>query len=154
MRVIPAWPSTCGNGDRLPAMADARSKSLAQRVRAARADLELTQKQLADVAGVSPSLVSKIESGRSRKPSMDSLRRLGRVLGLNAWSVDSLLNSSTPPGHQVQEFYAGFETEDHPLVVLSREVVDTRAAADRGFASQRRVGAMVVVAVQERIQGS
>jgi transcriptional regulator with XRE-family HTH domain len=54
---------------------------LGQRVRALRLERGLQQRQLADQAGLTPSMVSQIESGRLT-PSLHTLGRLAAALGV------------------------------------------------------------------------
>jgi transcriptional regulator with XRE-family HTH domain len=55
--------------------------ALGQRIRALRAERALQQRQLADKAGLTPSMVSQIESGRL-SPSLNTLRKLAGGLGV------------------------------------------------------------------------
>jgi transcriptional regulator with XRE-family HTH domain len=51
-------------------------------LRRARKDRSLTQKQLAEAAGVAQATVSKIESGERRDPSLSTIAALERVLSV------------------------------------------------------------------------
>ena len=54
----------------------------------ARKAANLNQSQLARMAGITPSAISQIESGQSKKPSADNLLPLARALGINPeWLV-------------------------------------------------------------------
>ena len=55
--------------------------TLGQRIRALRAERELQQRQLAEKAELTPSMVSQIESGRLT-PSLNTLRKLADALGV------------------------------------------------------------------------
>lgn len=66
---------------------DAESLDLAQRIRAEREHLKLSQAQVADVLGIPRPAVSAIETGRRRVNSKE-LKRLGELFGA---SVDRLL---------------------------------------------------------------
>ena len=51
-------------------------------VRELRERAGLTQLQLAVKAGLTPSTVYKMESGKAKRPSYDTLRKLGEALGV------------------------------------------------------------------------
>ena len=55
--------------------------SLGQRIKALRADRQLQQRQLAEKAGLTPSMLSQIESGRLT-PSLHTLGKLAGALGV------------------------------------------------------------------------
>src|SRR5215216_180306 len=55
--------------------------ALGQRIRALRAERELQQRQLAEKAGLTPSMVSQIESGRLT-PSLHTLGKVAGALGV------------------------------------------------------------------------
>jgi transcriptional regulator with XRE-family HTH domain len=55
--------------------------SLGQRIKAVRADRQLQQRQLAEKAGLSPSMLSQIESGRLT-PSLPTLGKVAAALGI------------------------------------------------------------------------
>jgi transcriptional regulator with XRE-family HTH domain len=60
--------------------------SLGQRIRALRAERVLQQRQLAEKAGLTPSMVSQIESGRLT-PSLHTLGKLAGALGVAIGSL-------------------------------------------------------------------
>ncbi|HET9490523.1 MAG TPA: XRE family transcriptional regulator [Methylomirabilota bacterium] len=70
--------------------------TLGERVRALRRDRGLQQRQLAENAEMTPSMVSQIESGRLT-PSLNTLRRLADALGV---AVGALFDGQ-PPGSVV-----------------------------------------------------
>jgi transcriptional regulator with XRE-family HTH domain len=80
--------------------------SLGERVRALRAERGLQQRQLAEKADLTPSLVSQIESGRLT-PSLNTLRRLADALGV---TIASLLDGQ-PSGSVVVT-----RKKDYPVV--------------------------------------
>jgi transcriptional regulator with XRE-family HTH domain len=55
--------------------------TLGERIRALRAERELQQRQLAEKAGLAPSMVSQIESGRL-SPSLNTVGKLAAALGV------------------------------------------------------------------------
>ncbi|HYE90989.1 MAG: helix-turn-helix transcriptional regulator [Candidatus Rokubacteria bacterium] len=57
------------------------SSALGDRIKALRAERELQQRQLAEKAGLTPSMVSQIESGRLT-PSLHTLGKLAGALGV------------------------------------------------------------------------
>jgi transcriptional regulator with XRE-family HTH domain len=60
--------------------------SLGQRIKALRAERALQQRQLAEKAGLTPSLVSQIESGRLT-PSLHTLGKIAAALGVSIASL-------------------------------------------------------------------
>lgn len=71
---------------------DARLRALATRIRKARRDLDLSQEDLADRAGVSRSVVAELERSRLDQPTrkrpprnitLDSLFRMADALGVH-----------------------------------------------------------------------
>ena len=60
--------------------------SLGQRIKALRAERALQQRQLAEKAGLTPSLLSQIESGRLT-PSLHTLGKLAGALGISIGSL-------------------------------------------------------------------
>lgn len=80
--------------------------TLGERIRALRAERELQQRQLAEKAGLTPSMVSQIESGRLT-PSLNTLRRLADALGV---ALASLFDGQ-PAGHIVVT-----RKKDYPVV--------------------------------------
>lgn len=80
--------------------------SLGERVRALRMERGLQQRQLAEKADLTPSMVSQIESGRLT-PSLNTLRRLADALGV---TIASLFDGQ-PPGSVVVT-----RKKDYPVV--------------------------------------
>ena len=64
-------------------------KSLGERIKALRAERQLQQRQLAEKAGLTPSMLSQIESGRLTP----SLHTLGKVAGALGVAIASLFES-------------------------------------------------------------
>ena len=64
------------------------ARTLAERIKQARIDSGLTQKQLAEAAGIGQGHLSEIESG-DKRPSLQTLKRLRSALGLteSAWTT-------------------------------------------------------------------
>ena len=71
-------------------MADPKVPPIGPRIRAARARREVTIRALARVVGVSPSLISQIETGKSQ-PSVSTLYGITSTLGL---SLEDLFDAS------------------------------------------------------------
>jgi transcriptional regulator with XRE-family HTH domain len=67
--------------------------SMGERLRKARRARGLSLRGLAEVVGVSPSLISQVETGRA-KPSVNTLYALANELGI---SLDVLLFMDTQP---------------------------------------------------------
>ena len=87
-----------------------RRWSLADRLRTARDDRELSQSELARQAGMQPSAIAHFEAGR-RKPSFDSVRALAKALGVTG---DYLLGSDAAT--------TAFRNE-HKLPLRDRDVI-------------------------------
>lgn len=77
-------------------------KSIGQRIRACRLRLELSQEQLAEHAGVSPTHMSNIETGTTHV-SLTTLVSIANALGVTADDLlcDNLRHARTP---YVQEY--------------------------------------------------
>ena len=76
---------------------ESRSQQLGRYLRALRRPQNLTQEQLAEKAGIHPTFVSRIESGRAM-PSLDVLARVARALGVSAADVlRATLDTGWPP---------------------------------------------------------
>ena len=61
----------------------ARQSDLGERIVALREERALTQAELAEKAGISPSTLSLIESGKIDRPHMSTLRKISRALGID-----------------------------------------------------------------------
>ncbi len=55
---------------------------LAQQVRSLRKKLRLTQENLADLAGITSRTIQHLESGRERRPDVQTLRSIAKALGI------------------------------------------------------------------------
>jgi transcriptional regulator with XRE-family HTH domain len=80
--------------------------SLGQRIKALRAERGLQQRQLAEKAGLTPSMLSQIESGRLTP----SLPTLGKVAGALGVPIGSLFEAAPNGRLHVSR------TSDHPVV--------------------------------------
>lgn len=88
---------------------------LARGLAAVRKDLGLTQAQLAEAAGVTPSAVSQAESG-SRGLSVDTLITLSDRLGV---SLDRLVSGRPTPGYRLARHDRGRAPSGRALVPLA-----------------------------------
>ncbi len=77
-------------------------------LRAAREDAWLTQKELAEVAGVAEWTISQIETGHIKSPRMNTLKVLAKALGVHP---DSLLENAESNGNGPLE-QASYMIED------------------------------------------
>lgn len=84
-------------GDTLTITANPTGGRLARGLAAVRKDLGLTQAQLAEAAGVTPSAISQAESG-ARGLSLDTLIALGDRLGV---TLDRLVSARPSAGYQL-----------------------------------------------------
>ena len=73
------------------------SSALGERIKALRAERELQQRQLAEKAGMTPSMVSQIESGRLT-PSLNTLGKIAAALGV---PIATLFDGQPPRRIQV-----------------------------------------------------
>src|SRR5687767_14731127 len=80
--------------------------SLGERIKALRVERELQQRQLAEKAGLTPSMVSQIESGRL-SPSLHTLGKIATALGV---SIASLFESEARGRIQITR------QKDYPVV--------------------------------------
>lgn len=72
-------------------------EQLGRYLRVLRRQQNLTQEQLAERAGIHPTFVSRIESGRAM-PSLDVLARVARALGVSSADVlRATLDAEWPP---------------------------------------------------------
>jgi transcriptional regulator with XRE-family HTH domain len=78
-------------------MDKAAAKAAGRRLKVLRVEKGLTQEQLGEQAGVHAVTISRLEHGTLTDVSLDTLLRLGRVLGF------------TP------DYYAGLQTERQPM---------------------------------------
>lgn len=88
------------------------------RLREIRLKKGLTQRQVSDSIGCAPSVYSRYETG-DREPSIDTLIRLSRCLGV---SIDCLVGNETT----VDEGLNGYEA----ALVSAARVADERARED------------------------
>lgn len=65
-------------------------RPLAERLRSLRVLRKLTQPELAARAGISLSLLAKLEQGQTNNPRLDTLRALAKALGV---TLDELAGS-------------------------------------------------------------
>ena len=87
------------------------------RISQERRDRKWTQGELASRAGVDPSYVNKVESGRIQAPSGETLDKIAAALG---WSSDDLLRGKPTP----------LDADDALLRRMIESRVGNRASAD------------------------
>lgn len=68
--------------------------SLGKLIRKARRDRDLTQSQVADMAGVSRSLIATIETGLG-EPSLATLKKIAQVLDISMSELSAALLTDT-----------------------------------------------------------
>ncbi|MBI2204667.1 MAG: helix-turn-helix domain-containing protein [Candidatus Rokubacteria bacterium] len=123
------------------------STSLGQRIKALRMERELQQRQLAEKAELTPSMVSQIESGRLT-PSLHTLGKIAAALGV---AIASLFDAQAPGRIHVTR------KKDYPVVSFDgaserwsvlgaglfdgkiRAVVSTLGARSRGITTEKVV---------------
>ena len=60
----------------------ARTVDIGERIAELREERALTQVELAKKAGISPSTLSLLESGKVERPHVSTIRKISRVLGV------------------------------------------------------------------------
>ena len=58
------------------------NETTGDKLRRIRDDLSLSQRELADEAGVSPATINKIETGQVDRPHPSTMRKLAKALGV------------------------------------------------------------------------
>jgi len=119
--------------------------ALGERIKALRLERELQQRQLAEKAGMTPSMISQIESGRLT-PSLHTLGKLAGALGVSIGSLfepapNGRLHVTRGPEYPVVSFDGSMEK----WAVLGaglfqgkiRAVVSTLGPKSRGFTTEK-----------------
>lgn len=97
------------------------AKVIGSRIRNRRTQLGLTQKELADQAGISPPAINRFEKG-DKSPSIDTLVKLAKILGT---STDFLLGAESAEGlfldSDTCEAFKNFTSlpQEHRQIVLA-----------------------------------
>ena len=104
--------------ERCGASAEPEYAGMGDRLREARRARGLSLRRLAELVGVSPSLISQVETGRA-KPSVNTLYALATELGI---SLDVLLFMDTQPpaGNGAADAFAGIIETTSPHVPVQR----------------------------------
>lgn len=105
------------------------TKVLGRNILLSRRDLNMTQDELASLAGVSRSYIAKIERGRARNLSVELVFVLAEALRVNAAWLLGL--SSDPLGGEVDldsENYVVIDVEDPDQRRFIREALDALTA--------------------------
>lgn len=105
-------------------------EALGERIKNARTGLHLTQEKLAEIAGLSPSHLSNIETGTTRV-SLNTVVRLANALGV---SVDHLLADSVLQARPVLEGEVQVVLEDcdeYEIRVIAQIIAATKDALRR-----------------------
>lgn len=92
-----------------------KSNSIASRLISRRAEIGMSQNQLAVKAEIAPAQVSRYESGASN-PSIKTLGKLAVALGVNFDWLQSGSDPKTPPQ---EEFYSFFGNDDDGVFLKS-----------------------------------
>ena len=115
-----------------------------QRIREVRLDRGITLRGLARVVGVSPSLVSQIETGKSQ-PSVSTLYAITKALDISVEDVFDIEDGAVPPLPPSAE---PEPTDAEPV----RRATEPRAAAPAVDLVERRVGPLVRAANREVLE--
>jgi transcriptional regulator with XRE-family HTH domain len=123
------------------------SASLGERIKALRTERELQQRQLAEKAGLTPSMVSQIESGRLT-PSLHTVGKIAAALGV---AIATLFDSE-PAGSihvtRAKDYpVVSFEASSERWAILGaglfqgkiRAVVSTLGPRERGVTTEKVV---------------
>ncbi len=92
-------------------------QELAARHIALREQAGLTQEQEAKMAGVSPTTISGIESGRIARPHLKTLLKIARALGADVGELRESGKGQAPPS-PTQPPLNGFEEERRPSIAI------------------------------------
>jgi transcriptional regulator with XRE-family HTH domain len=103
-------------------------QELAARHIALREQAGLTQEQEAKAAGVSPTTISGIESGKITRPHLKTLLKIAQALGADVGELRESGKAEAPPS-STQPPLNGFEEERRPTI-LARGVADAAAKWD------------------------
>ncbi len=123
------------------------SGPLGQRIKALRRERELQQRQLAEKAGITPSMVSQIESGRLT-PSLHTLGKIAAALGVPIASLfDGQASGSIQISRKKDYPVVSFDGSSEHWAVLGaglfqgkiRAVVSTLDARAKGVATDKVV---------------
>ena len=96
---------------------------LARGLLAVRAQLHLTQQELAEIAGVTPSAISQAEAG-SRGLSLETVITIAERLDM---SIDRLLGGVTPRGYRLARHDRARRIADHVVALAADSTVGLRA---------------------------
>ncbi len=118
----------------------ARMNTLSERLKAARKHAGLTQKQLAEKAGVEQPLISQLETGKNNQSV--HLIRLATICRVSAIWLESGKGEmvEAPAGHRVEEQRMGYGSE-HALGNVAPMLQPTRAAKEYPLISWVAAGA-------------
>jgi transcriptional regulator with XRE-family HTH domain len=83
------------------------AETLGRRIRRARLRKDITQRELADLAGISRTSMNQIEKGETLDPRMSHLRKIAEALGVT------------------MDYLAGREEEESELETADRELALT-----------------------------
>ena len=111
-------------------MFDETSIDLGEIIRRQRVTIPLTLQELANMSGVSPSHLGRIERGE-RYPSARVLRRIAKPLGLGEDELFTLAGYLSPHSSAVAEAesgYSGGRVDPYVAGVLAREPAEVQRA--------------------------
>jgi len=119
--------------------------ALGERIKRLRGERELQQRQLAEKAGLTPSMVSQIESGRL-SPSLHTLGKIASAFGVPIAALfDGKPNGSIVISHKRDYPVVSFDGSSERWAVLGaglfqgkiRAVVSTLGPKSRGFTTEK-----------------
>jgi transcriptional regulator with XRE-family HTH domain len=130
-----------------------------QRIREVRLDRGITLRGLARAVGVSPSLVSQIETGKSQ-PSVSTLYAITKALDISVEDVFDVEDGAGPPPRSAEPEPAAVERaaldrtppEPAPAPVNADPAADPKVAAAALDRVERRVGPLVKAANRDVLE--
>ncbi len=127
---------------------------LARGLAALRHDLGLTQRELADIGGVTASAISQAESG-ARRLSIDTLVRLSDRLGV---PIDRMVNFTNPPAYRLARHDRSRRIDDTTVALAADSSIGARVflvelpGRETGTPDARHRGVEVIAAIRGLVQ--
>lgn len=109
-------------------MVEKEQAQLASRLKEAREQKGLSQRSLADEAGLTPSAISQFEAGK-REPSFSSIVKLARALGVSPSYLSGLEEYDIDP--EIRAMFREFsDLDEGDLAVLRTVAAELRKRSD------------------------
>jgi transcriptional regulator with XRE-family HTH domain len=111
----------------------------------------LLQRQVAEKAGMDPSVLSRLETGQYRPPDRSTVLGLARAMNLSLHQTDDLLAAAGHPPETVLDI-PGLDLRDSSLRALFHEVAAVRAHGDPVWAAALEEAMRVMLAGARLVQ--